>query len=202
MNIIEQAFILAMSIHANQRRKASIIPGGTPYMSHLMEAAGMVYACGGTDETVAAALLHDAIEDQGIEHKAAIAAISPEILALVEACTEQGTGSGVKPPWRERKEAYLAHIADLPLPALLIVAADKLQSARELRRKCRLDGRDDTLAKFGGGVEGQRWFQHALCDALGLRLIVSQADLPMTVGARALIGELTSVVYDIFPWGE
>jgi len=53
---------LAEELHANQKRKASIVPE-VPYLSHLMTVAGMVQEYGGSDVAVAAAWLHDSIED-------------------------------------------------------------------------------------------------------------------------------------------
>jgi (p)ppGpp synthase/HD superfamily hydrolase len=54
------------------------------------------------------------------------------VAQLVAECTEQGTGGEVKAPWKERKDAYLAHIRVASSGALLISVADKLQSLREL----------------------------------------------------------------------
>src|SRR6266849_6983150 len=81
--LIERAFTLAYELHARQIRKASIMPGA-PYISHLMEVAGMVLANGGDEAIGAAALLHDAIEDQGVESQARILEkCGAEVLALV-----------------------------------------------------------------------------------------------------------------------
>jgi (p)ppGpp synthase/HD superfamily hydrolase len=197
-DIILSAIKLAVQLHASQRRKASIIPGGTPYISHLMEVAGMVLANGGDDITCAAAWLHDAIEDQGIESADRIREISPDVLALVQECTEVGTGNGEKAPWRERKDAYLAHIHEASLPALLIVTADKLQNARELRRKCDREGYDEVVARFGGGIQGQAWFHRELVTALYGRLLTLPDDAPMHIGASALLEELRRLVKVIF----
>ncbi len=62
--LVVQAFQLAAQLHADQTRKASLVPN-TPYLSHLMEVAGIVMSNGASSVVVAAALLHDAIEDQG-----------------------------------------------------------------------------------------------------------------------------------------
>src|SRR2546421_8130880 len=67
-NLVERAFSLAIELHGQQSRKASIVPNAA-YMSHLMEVAGMAWGCFAVDDPsaetiVAAALLHDAIEDQ------------------------------------------------------------------------------------------------------------------------------------------
>lgn len=66
MDTVVEAVKLASQLHSHQRKKKSIVPD-IPYMGHLMEVAGIVQANGGDEITVAAALLHDAIEDQGAE---------------------------------------------------------------------------------------------------------------------------------------
>src|SRR2546423_3852335 len=63
MDIIVESVKLASTFHSRQRKKKSI--PGIPKMGHLMEVAGIVQSNGGDEITGAAALLHDAIEDQG-----------------------------------------------------------------------------------------------------------------------------------------
>src|SRR5436853_5340885 len=91
MNLIIESVKLASKLHSRQRKKKSIVPN-IPYMGHLMEVAGIVQANGGDETTVAAALLHDAIEDRGAEAREQIRErFGQEVLAIVEACTESDT---------------------------------------------------------------------------------------------------------------
>lgn len=190
----QRAVTLAFALHGEQTRKASIIPNA-PYISHLMEVAGMVAANGGDDETVAAALLHDAIEDQGAETRDAILEqCGPRVLALVEECTEAGTGGATKAPWRARKESYLAHIAEASPEALLISVADKLQSARELKRQVRRQG-DDAYSFSGAGKEGQLWFHNALVDAYYARIASLEGGEYNLAGIKALIDDFCVVAW-------
>src|SRR5713101_10075050 len=109
MDTLVEAVKLASKLHSRQRKKKSIVPDIT-YMGHLMEVAGIVQANGGDETTVAAALLHDVIEDQGAAARGQIRdKLGQEVLDIVEACTESETFP--KPPWRERKEAYLKLVA-------------------------------------------------------------------------------------------
>jgi (p)ppGpp synthase/HD superfamily hydrolase len=103
----------AARMHAAQLRKGSDIP----YLSHLMATCGLVWEYGGDEDEAIAALLHDAIEDvQPTEHaRATVAAFGPRVLAIVEGCTDADTHP--KPPWRERKERYVAHLAKADAPA-------------------------------------------------------------------------------------
>src|SRR5499427_10979101 len=56
-----QALAYAERLHARQRRKAT----NKPYIAHLMSVTSIVIAYGGDEEMAVAALLHDAVEDQG-----------------------------------------------------------------------------------------------------------------------------------------
>jgi (p)ppGpp synthase/HD superfamily hydrolase len=203
-DLIIRAATLANTLHARQVRKGSLVGVEVPYLSHLLEVAGMVLANGGTPTVCAAALLHDAIEDQGAATRSVIEqALGAEVLYLVEACTEQGTGGLTKAPWAERKQVYLAHIAEVPVPALLIVAADKLQSARELLRLLRwaqqqggAEAIKQVWGNFKGGQEGTLWFQWEVVKALQHRLAEPppESSTPLLIGARVLTEELAEVV--------
>jgi len=57
----EDALLMATRLHANQKRKGTDIP----YVSHLLAVASLVLEEGGTEDQAIAALLHDAVEDQG-----------------------------------------------------------------------------------------------------------------------------------------
>jgi len=87
----------------------------------------------GADEDEAiAALLHDSIEDieptdQG---RTTVAWFGPRVRAIVEGCTEANVHP--KPPWRERKEPYLMHLASADASTALVSAADKLHNARTI----------------------------------------------------------------------
>src|SRR5437764_374118 len=119
-SLVTRAFLLASDLHVNQTRKASFVPR-VPYLSHLMEVAGMVMASGAPETVVAAALLHDAIEDQGNRTRLSIQEkLGVEVLALVEECTEPGTGAATKAPWYERKRAALQRMRQLSLGAFMI----------------------------------------------------------------------------------
>ena len=102
-----EALDYAVRLHAAQRRKGS----DTPYFAHLLSVTAIVLEHGGDEDEAIAALLHDAIEDQGgaatrdqIQRR-----FGDRVAAIVEGCTDADTMP--KPPWRERKEKYIAHLA-------------------------------------------------------------------------------------------
>ena len=194
MDTLVEAVKLASKLHSRQRKKKSIVPD-IPYMGHLMEVAGIVQANGGDETTVAAALLHDAIEDQGAEAREQIRdKLGQEVLDIVEACTESETFP--KPPWRERKEAYLNLVATASLPALLVIVADKLQNSRALLRRLKLEGAE------GWGHpsrEEKVWYLHSLVQALRRRLwqLDQETNAPMLVSLHLLIEEYGEVVAEL-----
>lgn len=202
--VVQNAISLAFDLHGKQKRKASIVPGA-PYMSHLLEVLGMVMANGGNEIICAAAVLHDALEDVGGDARERIFAVcGSHVLALVEECTEIGTGNGgeFKAPWKERKEAYLAHLASVSQGALLIAVADKLQSLRELYRQVRVQG-DQAYAAFAKKEyatvaerkEAVLWFHSSLYRSFLLRFLALEKSSPneSLAGIEALIADFDEI---------
>lgn len=191
MDTIIEAVTLASKLHSRQRKKKSIVPN-IPYMGHLMEVAGIVQANGGDEITVAAALLHDAIEDQGAEAREQIrATLGQEVLDIVEACTESETFP--RPPWRERKAAYLNLVEVASVPVLLVIVADKLQNSRALLRRLKLEGAE------GWGYpsrEEKVEYLDSLVEALRRRLtqLDQETTSPMLISLHLLIEEYAEVV--------
>jgi (p)ppGpp synthase/HD superfamily hydrolase len=159
---LDEAMVFAHRLHQHQLRKGADIP----YITHLIGVAALVGDHGGSEAQVIGALLHDAIEDQIDVHpdlRARIASLfGPDVLAIVEACTDADTKP--KPPWRARKEAYIAHVEAAPdaAPFLIVSAADKLYNARSIVRDHALIG-DEIWARFrNGGEAGTRWYYREL----------------------------------------
>lgn len=101
---IIEAMAAAAQTHGTQERKGTTIP----YLSHLLGACSIALDYGANEDEAIAALLHDAIEDGEPTEAARATAWSfgEEVGRIVEGCTDADTHP--KPPWRERKEAYLA----------------------------------------------------------------------------------------------
>ena len=103
--------------HHNQVRKG----GDIPYVGHLLTVAGLVINDGGSEAQAIAALLHDAVEDQG-----------GPVARIVDECSD--TDAEPKPPWLERKQRYIDHLAEVGEDTLLVSVADKLDNARSVLR--------------------------------------------------------------------
>ena len=161
---LADAAALAFQVHADQLRKGTDIP----YVSHLLAVAALVLEHGGAEEQACAALLHDAIEDGGAAWETVIAErFGPRVAGIVRACTDADTQP--KPPWRARKEAYLAHLETAPADVLLVSAADKLHNARAIAADLRAHGQA-VFDRFTAGREGTLWYYGALSAVFSRRL--------------------------------
>ena len=157
----ERALVYAVRVHGGQYRKGTRVP----YVTHLLAVAAIVGENGGGEDEVVAALLHDAPEDQGGEARLDDIRLrfGPAVAEIVAGCTD--TYEHPKPPWRERKEHYLAHLAGAPAPVRLVSAADKLHNARTVLADYRAVG-EDLWDRFTGGREGTLWYYRAVADTL------------------------------------
>jgi GTP pyrophosphokinase len=131
-----EAVQAALLVHAHQPRKGTTIP----YASHLLGTCSIALDYGANEDEAIAALLHDAIEDVHYAPGAweAVEGFGPEVLRIVEACSD--TDTIPKPPWAERKKAYLAHLGEADRAVLLVSASDKLHNARSIVADLRRDG--------------------------------------------------------------
>jgi GTP pyrophosphokinase len=152
-----QALIYAFRLHQRQRRKGS----QTPYIAHLLGVASLVLEDGGDEDEAIAALLHDAAEDQG--GKATLEHIrrnfGEHVASIVDGCTD--TYEMPKPPWRQRKEDYLAHLPTASPSVWRVSLADKLHNARTILVDLRSQG-DQVWQQFNGGKAGSLWYYRSL----------------------------------------
>ena len=193
----DDAFLFASDLHRGQSRKTT----GVPYLTHLMAVAALVIEHGGSEEEGIAALLHDALEDQGqwfpggreaLRLKIA-ARFGNRVLQMVEACTDQGHVRGgadsletERIAWRRRKEASLARLRILrDHGARRVACADKLHNARCLLEGYRAAG-DLVWQLFRTrSAQDQLWYYRAVADVL------------RETGGGALVEELARVIGEL-----
>ncbi|MEM1426197.1 MAG: HD domain-containing protein [Cyanobacteria bacterium P01_H01_bin.130] len=169
-NRFSEALVFAEQLHRNQARKGS----GAPYMAHLLGVSSLVLEAGGDEDEAIAALLHDAVEDQGglptrdrIQDQ-----FGDRVAGIVMACSDS-TGTGPKPPWRDRKERYIAHLRTAPPSVRLVSMADKLYNLRSIVRDYRLMG-DALWERFRGRRDGTLWYYRTLRDVFGVEHPLAQ----------------------------
>jgi (p)ppGpp synthase/HD superfamily hydrolase len=181
-NRFVEALGYAAELHLQQRRKGK----GQPYVGHLLGVAAIVIQHGGGEDEVIAALLHDAVEDQGglprldeIREK-----FGERIARIVDGCTDSYEVSGEKREWGERKRAYIEKVAGAPEDIRLVSAADKLANAREVLADFRVEG-DAVFNRFQGRKQGTLWYYRALVNVF------------RKAGAGPLVEELDPVVTEL-----
>lgn len=154
----------AADLHANQRRKGTTIP----YVSHLLGVVSIALQYGADEDEAIAALLHDAIEDAPKELGADWVRrwignrFGERVLEIVEGCTDADVTP--KPPWRERKEHYLAAIATESPSVLLVSISDKLHNAGTILADHREVG-DEVFDRFKAGKAGTIGYYRGLVTA-------------------------------------
>jgi (p)ppGpp synthase/HD superfamily hydrolase len=155
----EEALIFATRLHQGQTRKGKDLP----YISHLLAVTALVFQAGGDEDEVIAALLHDAVEDQGgLDTLAEIRRRFGERVAMiVEGCSDSLVIP--KPPWLERKTNYLAHLATAPPEVRRVSLADKLHNARTILADLEEYG-EETWTRFNGGRQGSLWYYQSLVE--------------------------------------
>ncbi len=159
-----QALQLTFKLHGRDARKASSVP----YMAHLLAVCALTQQDGGDEDEAIAALLHDALEDKPDEtSREEIGQLFGEkVLKIVELSidTPPEYRGGVKPPWRQRKENYLAHIRTSKPELLRVTLADKVDNARSIHSDYQRLG-EDLWKRFNAGREDQIWYYESAVDA-------------------------------------
>ncbi|HEX6395690.1 MAG TPA: HD domain-containing protein [Acidimicrobiales bacterium] len=162
-----EALVLAASLHRHQVRKG----GNIPYISHLLAVCSIVPEHGGDEDEAIAALLHDGPEDQGGEATLEMIGrmFGERVQAIVAACSD--TFETPKPPWIERKKAYIEHLssAEVPRSAVLVSAADKLHNLVTTIDDLEAHG-PALWERFNSTPEQQLWYYRSLSDVYGARL--------------------------------
>ncbi|MCW7512097.1 HD domain-containing protein [Leptospira levettii] len=153
-----EALVFASELHAEQTRKGTEIP----YITHLLAVASIIGECGGTEVEIIAGLLHDSVEDQGgketlelIKQKFGI-----EVAEIVLECSD--TDIVPKPPWKERKTAYLNHLKEsMNQSVILVSCADKLHNLRSIKSDLSEIG-DLVWNRFSAQKEEAIWYYREL----------------------------------------
>jgi (p)ppGpp synthase/HD superfamily hydrolase len=183
---IVDAFAFAYELHRTQVRKGSRVP----YVTHLMGVAAIVGRYGGDEDQFIAALLHDAVEDQGgIETLDRIRErFGATVADYVAGCSD--SDDAPKPPWRERKERFIEFTRTASPKQRLIIAADKLHNTRALISDLREKG-NAFWDLFKAGREGSLWYYAEIVRALAegwthplLRELTEEVDVLRRLAAR------------------
>jgi len=178
----DKALTFAAHHHRTQVRKGS----GIPYVAHLLAVAALAIEHGATEDEAIGAVLHDVVEDQGVTREILEDLFGVAVADIVIGCSD--TDQIPKPPWRARKEAYVAHVRGASASVRLVSMSDKLHNARSILADQRALG-EGVWARFSGGRDGSLWYYRALVEAYR-----AAGTTPAT---RPLLDELERTVAEI-----
>jgi (p)ppGpp synthase/HD superfamily hydrolase len=185
------ALVFTAELHQRQTRKG---PEEIPYISHLLGVASLVLEAGGDEDMAIAALLHDAVEDQGgyetldrIREK-----FGTRVAHIVEGCTDDFSGHN-STPWCERKTRYIAHLReDTDEETRVVSLADKVHNARTILLDL-IEHGETVFRRFKGHKDGTIWYYRTLVDAFRYAESV-RAVHDFTRGHERLLRELDRLV--------
>jgi (p)ppGpp synthase/HD superfamily hydrolase len=124
--LVRNALEQARSDHAGQVRNGS---GGMPYVEHPIQVAALLDQHGYGEEVLAAALLHDVVEESETTLDELREKFGGEVAGMVGAMTDDGSLDD----YRQRKAEHRERLAAAPVEALAIYGADKLINSVTLR---------------------------------------------------------------------
>jgi hypothetical protein len=161
--MIEKALIFAASAHEGQPRKSTEDQQTPkiPYIMHPMEAGVIAAGIKFDEDLVAAAILHDTIEDSGVGYDTLKNDFNERVAELVSSVSEDKSKS-----WEERKQHTVDQVkAETDEDVLILTLSDKLSNIRSIYRDCQTLG-DELWKRFRRGKEQQKWYYTELVEGL------------------------------------
>ena len=159
-DLFDRAAKFAIDAHRGAERKGK----GYPYILHPMEAAGIVASISNDPELLAAAILHDTVEDTDVSLEQIRQEFGDRVMTLVFNETSHLPHNA---PWRVRKKAQADHIASAPRDSKIVAIGDKLSNLRTIVTDYRQI--DDALWQRFRAPKGKDdilWYYTILADAL------------------------------------
>jgi (p)ppGpp synthase/HD superfamily hydrolase len=172
----DRAMLYATHVHGGQIRKGT----STPYVAHLLAVAATVLEYDGSEDMAIAALLHDAVEDQGGEPRLSDIRnrFGDRVADIVRSCSDSvvNTCAGQqKDDTRIRKMRYIEHLDTADQETLLVSLSDKIHNARSILRDLRKFG-PAVWERFNSPKEETLRYYRELANAFRRRLPGQLAD--------------------------
>ena len=162
--LLDKAITFAVRAHHNTERRGK----GFPYIVHPLEAVAIVATMSPDQELLAAAALHDVVEDTGVTLDDLRREFGDKVASLVEKESDRFiSGVSEEDSWRDRKQAAIERIAAAPLEAKMVALGDKLSNMRAIARDYDELG-DKLWARFHapGGRADHEWHYRGLAQSL------------------------------------
>lgn len=158
-DVVAKAAAFAAKKHSGQIRKGS----GSPYIIHPFEVLSIIITVSDNEDLMAAALLHDTMEDCGVTKRTLTRCFGKRVAELVSKASEKKCTDSVN-TWRERKEASLEHLRhESDQDSTLLALADKLSNIRSMMRDYNRQG-ESFWNCFNASREQQHWLYHQYAD--------------------------------------
>lgn len=186
--LLDKAIIFAVNAHANTERRGK----GFPYVVHPMEAVVIVATMTSDQEILAAAALHDTVEDTEVTIEQIREMFGERIASLVaDESEKREQGMDEKASWRGRKEAAIAHLKNASLEAKMVALGDKLSNIRAIYQDY-IEIGDLLWDRFHApnGKPDHEWHYRGLAEAL--------SDLSNTIAYK----EFARLVDEVFGQGK
>ena len=136
-DLLDRAIVFAVQAHAGTERRGK----GFPYIVHPMEATEIVATMTADQELLAAAMLHDTVEDTDVTVERLRAEFGERVAALVEAESDKfAEGVSEEDSWHARKQAAIDRLARAPRDAKMVALGDKLSNMRAIARDYAVQG--------------------------------------------------------------
>ena len=161
-SLLDRAITFAVKAHQGMERKGK----GFPYIVHPMESVCIVATMTNDQELLAAAALHDVIEDTDTTAEDLKKEFGERVAMLVEAESDDKTGGSKAETWRQRKQATLDRLRNADLDIKIVALGDKLSNMRAIAHDYAVLG-DELWNRFTVKDPAEHaWRYHALAEAL------------------------------------
>lgn len=162
-DICERALIFATAAHEGTFRKGSDVP----YIEHPKEAADIVRTLTDDQDIIAAALLHDVVEDTDCTIEDIRTEFGERIASIVgHESEDKREGQDPATTWKIRKIEFLEGLRDAPPEAKMVALGDKLSNMRSTAKDFRISG-DALWQKFNQKDKNeQTWYYNSIADML------------------------------------
>ena len=162
-DLLDRAIIFAVQAHHNTERRGK----GFPYIVHPMEAVEIVATITSDQELLAAAALHDTIEDTDVTVEDIRREFGDRVAELVHAESDQFTeGVSEEESWHDRKQAAIDRLRDASHDAKIVALGDKLSNMRTIYRDYQMIGDDLWNIFHVKDKASHEWHYRGLADSL------------------------------------
>lgn len=161
--VLDRALIFAVKAHSGTERRGK----GYPYIVHPLEAVEIVSTMTADQELLAAAALHDTVEDTDVTVEQLRAEFGDRIADLVaDESDEMPAGVSEEDSWHSRKQAAIDRLSHASREAKMVALGDKLSNMRAIARDYAVQG--DALWNLfhAKDPKDHAWHYRGLADAL------------------------------------